>query len=47
MNIALIVLDMSIAPGTYSPEKCNLDHQPSFSFGTRPEQKVRNDTPGK
>lgn len=38
---------INTAPGTYSPEKCNLDHQPSFSFGSRTEQKVRNNTPGK
>lgn len=35
------------APGDYAPEKCNLDHQTAFSFGLRPEAKVRSDTPGK
>lgn len=35
------------APGTYSPEKCNLSRQPSFTFGTKSDQKVRSDTPGK
>lgn len=34
-----------IAPGSYSPEKCNLNQQTAFSFGSRPEQKVRSDTP--
>lgn len=41
MDIALLV-----APGTYSPEKCNLSRQPSFTFGSKSPQKVRSDTPG-
>lgn len=28
------------APNQYEPQKCQLDHQPAFSFGLRPEQKV-------
>lgn len=36
-----------LAPGAYSPEKANLDHQPAYSFGSRPEEKVRSGTPGK
>lgn len=43
----LISLSDFSAPGTYSPEKCILNRQPSFTFGSRPEQKIRNDTPGK
>lgn len=34
------------APGAYYPEKVNLEHQPAYSFGSRPEEKVRSDTPG-
>lgn len=34
-----------LAPGAYSPEKCKLDHQAAFSFGTRPEQKIKSDAP--
>lgn len=37
---------LPIAPGTYSPEKCNLDHQPSYSFGSRPADKIKSDIPG-
>lgn len=29
-------------PSTYSLDRYNLDHQPAFSFGLRPEQKVNN-----
>lgn len=36
---------LHVAPGTYSPENSNFVRQPSFTFGSRPEQKVRNDTP--
>lgn len=35
------------APTSYSVEKVNLAFQPAYSFGIRPEQKVRRDTPGK
>lgn len=47
MPFMLIELSDFSAPGTYSPEKCVLNRQPSFTFGSRPEQKIRNDTPGK
>lgn len=35
-------------PNQYSPEKSIklLDHQPAFSFGSRPEQKIKSDIPG-
>lgn len=34
-----------LAPGAYSPEKVNLEHQPAFSFGSRPEEKINNIVP--
>lgn len=36
-----------IAPGSYMPEKVNLDHSPAFTFGQKIIQKTINDTPGK
>lgn len=34
-----------LAPGSYAPEKCLLDHQAAFSFGIKPEQKIKNEVP--
>ena len=46
MRIILLILSsLTAAPGAYSPEKCNLNQPAAFSFGLRPEQKVRSDTP--
>lgn len=44
-TILLILSSLTAAPGAYSPEKCNLNQPAAFSFGLRPEQKVRSDTP--
>ena len=33
------------APTAYAPEKCKLEYQPAFSFGLRPEEKIRSDSP--
>lgn len=41
------ILNSYLAPGAYSPEKYNLDHQPAYSFGSRQEQKVKSISPGK
>lgn len=35
------------APGTYSPEKVNLDKAPRYSFGHRVQNEKPSDTPGK
>lgn len=34
-----------LAPGSYAPENVNLEHQPAFSFGLRPEQKIEHVAP--
>lgn len=36
-----------LAPSAYATEKVNLAFQPAYSFGSRPEEKVRADMPGK
>lgn len=38
---------MTPAPGSYAPEKVNLEHTPAYSFGVKPELKIKNNTPGK
>lgn len=37
---------LCIAPGTYSPEKCNLENSPQYTFGHRASTEKLNDTPG-
>lgn len=34
-----------LAPGSYAPEKCTLDHSAAYSFGVKPELKIKNDAP--
>lgn len=36
-----------IAPSAYETEKVNLAHQPAYSFGTRPADKIKSDIPGR
>ena len=36
-----------LAPGTYSPEKVNLDKSPEYSFGIRVENHKTESIPGK
>lgn len=36
-----------LAPGSYSPEKCNMEHQPAYSFGGRYDTEKPYKTPGK
>lgn len=36
---------MHLAPGSYAPEKCHLDNPAAYSFGIRPEQKIKNYVP--
>lgn len=40
-------LHQILAPGSYAPEKVNQEHTYAYSFGMKPELKVKNDTPGK
>lgn len=35
-----------IAPGTYNPEKINLDNSPKYSFGLKTDLKKPNEVPG-
>lgn len=42
----MIKFFLNIAPGAYSPEKCNLEHQPAFSFGGRYDTEKPYKTPG-
>lgn len=36
-----------VAPGTYSPEKVNLDKSPRYSFGLKTSYEKTSDIPGK
>lgn len=36
---------VSQAPGSYSPEKVNMEHQPAYSFGVKTEQKIKSVAP--
>lgn len=41
------MLFLLLAPSAYAIEKVNLAFQPAYSFGSRPEEKVKADMPGK
>lgn len=45
MSKSITISFLILAPGTYAPEKHNSDHQAAFSFGIRPEQKIKSDAP--
>lgn len=38
-------LCICLAPGSYAPEKCTLDHPAAYSFGVKPELKIKSDAP--
>lgn len=47
LSFEFYFLKKNTAPGSYMPEKVNLDHSPAFTFGQKLIQKTVSDTPGK
>lgn len=49
-NFPTILFELSLltsfsGPNHYQPEKSHMDHQPAFSFGSRPEEKIKSLAP--
>lgn len=42
-----VIIKSILAPGTYSPEKVNLNRGPEYSLYGKGKEEKRNDSPGK